>query len=352
MSAHSDISPFGPTVINTAEEIEDIMTRPTPEVMNTIAGLKGDIMILGVGGKMGPTLAKLAKRSIDEAGLKKKVIGVDRFPTPEMREQLERSGVETVTCDLLDRVEVDKLPHVANIIFMAGMKFGTTGNNPLTWAINVYLPALVAQRFRSSRIVAFSTGNVYPFSAVSSDGAAEDVTPEPLGDYAQSCLGRERMFQYFSQQYGTLSVLIRLAYAIDLRYGVLLDIGQKVFSRAPIDLGMGYVNVIWQGDANAQIIRSLALCESPPKIINVTSPETYPVRWIAEKFGEQFGVQPILEGKESASALLVNAAMAKKLFGPPRVSIEQMVRWISHWVERGGQTLNKPTHFEVRDGKY
>jgi len=352
MSTNIDLPRFTEPLIETETEIEDIMSKPTPEVIETIASLKGDIMILGVGGKMGPTLAKLAKRSIDEANLRKRVIGVNRFQSPGVREHLQRAGIETLSCDLLDRDAVEKLPDAANIIFMVGMKFGTTGNNPLTWAINVYIPALVAQRFRSSRIVAISTGNVYPFTPVLSGGASEGCSPQPLGDYAQSCLGRERMFQYFSQCYGTPGVLIRLAYAIDLRYGILLDIAQKVISRTPINLAMGHVNMIWQGDANAQIIRSLALCESPPKIINITSPETISVRWLANRFGGLLGVEPIFEGAESDTALLLNAAMAQRLFGSPRVSLEQMIQWVAHWVKIGGTTYNKPTHFEVRNGEF
>ncbi len=352
MSTDTNLSNVSLSLINTESEIDDIMSKPTPEVIETIAGLEGDIMILGVGGKMGPTLAALAKRSIDEANLHKRVIGVDLFQNSGVCEQLEQSGIETLSWDLLESDAVQKLPDVANIIFMVGMKFGTTGNNPLTWAINVYIPALVAQRFRSSRIVAVSTGNVYPFTPITSGGATEECPLQPLGDYAQSCLGRERMFQYFSQRFGTLGVLIRLAYAIDLRYGILLDVAQTVISRTPINLAMGHVNMIWQGDANAQIIRSLALCESPPKIINITSPEAISVRWLANRFGGLLGVKPIFESVESDTALLLNAAMAQRLFGSPRVTLEQMIQWIAHWVTIGGATLNKPTHFDVRNGEF
>jgi nucleoside-diphosphate-sugar epimerase len=235
---------------------------------------------------------------------------------------------------------------------MAARKFGSTGAEGLTWAMNTFLPGLVADRFRQSRIVAFSTGNVYPLVPVARGGADESIHPVPVGEYGQSALGRERMFEHFSAVHGTPVTLLRLNYAIDLRYGVLLDIGQKVFERRPLDLAMGHANVIWQGDANSVCLRSFSICQSPPVVLNLTGPETVSVRWAAHRFGARFGIDPILDGVESPTALLSNAARCHQLFGYPTVAVEQMIEWIAGWIGMGGATLNKPTHFEVRDGKF
>jgi len=317
-----------------------------------MADLQGNLIILGVGGKMGPTLALLARRTLDAAGVNNKVIGVARFTKPQCRARLEQNGIETIAADLLDQHALASLPNSENVIYMVGYKFGAADNQSMTWAVNTYLPACVAQRYSGSRIVALSTGNVYPFVSVTEGAPKEDHPLGPVGEYAQSCLGRERMFQYFSQKNGTPVLLFRLNYAIDLRYGVLLDIALKVHSGKPIDLTMGYANIIWQGDANTAILRSLKWCSSPPFVLNVTGPETVSVRSLAEKFAKRLGRQPIFQGKEAPTALLSDAGRYTKLAGPPMVSLEQMIDWIVHWVRIGGPTLDKPTHFEVRDGKF
>jgi nucleoside-diphosphate-sugar epimerase len=339
-------------VLETEEQLDERLSRPTPELIEDLARLPGDLVILGVGGKMGPTLARMARRAADEAGDRRHVIGVSRFSEPGLQEELEAAGVETITCDLLDRAAVARLPDAPNVIFMAGRKFGSTGDEARTWAMNAYVPALVAERYRDARIVVFSSGNVYPLVPVALGGATEECPPAPIGEYAQSVLARERVFEYFSRVHGTPMVLLRLNYAIDLRYGVLLDVAQRVAARMPIDLTMGHVNVIWQGDANAIALRALTLCESPPKVLNVTGPETISVRWLASEFGARLGIQPVFEGCEAATALLSNAARCFKYFGYPTVPLAQMIDWVAHWVKIGGPTLSKPTHFEQREGRF
>ena len=328
------------------------MSRPTPEVVEAMGEIAGDLLILGVGGKMGPTLAKLAKRAIDESGSSKRVIGVSRFSTPDLQADLNQAGIETIPCDLLNETELQGLPEVHNVIFMAGRKFGSTGNEPLTWAMNTYLPGRVAEKYRNSRIVVFSTGNVYPLTPISHGGATETNPVAPIGEYAQSCLGRERVFEHASNQFGTPLAILRLNYAIDLRYGILLDIAEKVYHEKPVDVTMGAVNVIWQGDANAVVLRTLLHCQSPPMLLNLTGPEIVSIRWLATRFGEIFGKSLVFEGIEADTALLNNAARCHQLFGYPRISLEQMVQWVAHWVEIGEMTLGKPTKFEVRDGKF
>ena len=328
------------------------MSRPTPEVVEAMGGMAGDLLILGVGGKMGPTLAKLAKRAIDESDSEKRVIGVSRFSVPDLQADLNQAGIETIACDLLNETELQGLPDVPNVIFMAGRKFGSTGNEPLTWVMNTYLPGRVAEKYRNSRIVVFSTGNVYPLTPVSHGGATETHPVDPIGEYAQSCLGRERLFERASNQFGTPLAILRLNYAIDLRYGILLDIAEKVYGEKPVDLTMGATNVIWQGDANAVVLRALMHCQSPAMLLNLTGPEIVSIRWLATRFGEIFGKAPAFEGIEADTALLSNAARSHQLFGYPRISLEQMVRWVAHWVEIGGTSLGKPTKFEVRDGKF
>ena len=314
--------------------------------------LDGDLLILGVGGKMGPTLAKQAKRAIDLAGITKKVIGVSRFSTSGVREDLHEAGIETIAADLLSEDCLQNLPNIQNVILMAGRKFGSTDNESLTWAMNSYMPGRVADRFRNARLVVFSTGNVYPLTPISHGGAAECLPPAPTGEYAQSCLSRERICAYFSLQFGTPMAILRLNYAIDLRYGILLDIAEKVYTEQPIRLEMGNVNVIWQGDANAVVLRVLTHCQSPPLILNVTGPETVSIRYLAGRFGALFNKPPRFKGEEAETALLSNASRCHRLFGYPRVSLEQMIEWVAEWVRIGGTTLRKPTHFEVRDGKF
>jgi len=338
--------------ISSENELEDVLSQPGKADVRALAALEGDLLILGVAGKMGPSLARRAVRACERAGVRKRVIGVARFSDPAVERQLREWGVETIAADLLEPGALARLPDAPNVVHMAARKFGSTGNEGLTWAMNTFLPGLVAERYRDSRIVAFSSGNVYPLTAVSGEGPTESSPTAPVGEYAQSVLGRERIFEYYSRRYGTPVALLRLNYAIDLRYGVLLDIGRKVFERRPVDLRMGYANVIWQGDANSACLRSFPLCQSPPTVLNVTGPETVSVRRAAVRFADCFGTQPEFEGAESETALLSNAARCRELFGEPAVSVEQMIEWTANWIATGGPTWNKPTHFEVRDGKF
>lgn len=338
--------------IQTETELEDRLSAPSEADIAVMRALDGDIMILGAGGKMGPSLVRLAQRACCEGSIRKRIVAVSRFGNRNLACKLEDEGVEVIGCDLLEPGELAKLPQIPNIVFMAARKFGTNGSEHLTWAMNTFLPGLVAERFRSSRIVAFSSGNVYPLRPVNEGGAAESTPAEPVGEYAQSVLGRERMFEYGSRRWGTPVALLRLNYAIDLRYGVLLDIATAVYDRRPVNLRMGMVNVIWQGDANRACLRSFAHCQSPPAIFNITGPETLSVRHLVGEFGRRFGVEPILEGEESQTALLSVAARAHQLFGYPSVTLQDLMDWTAHWVMSGGTTLNKPTHFDVRDGKF
>ncbi|MBK9169315.1 MAG: NAD(P)-dependent oxidoreductase [Bryobacterales bacterium] len=338
--------------MQTVEQLEEILSRPHEADVEAMRELEGDIVILGVAGKMGPSLARRAARAVTAAGVKKRIYGVARFSTPGSQEFLAECGVEPIAADLLEDGVLAGLPDAPNVIYMTGRKFGSTENAHLTWAMNTYLPGMVADRYRNARIVSFSSGNVYPLVPVVSGGATEATPVDPVGEYAQSALGRERMFEHFSARYGTPGVILRLNYAIDLRYGVLLDIGLKVFERRPVELAMGAANVIWQGDANSICLRSFPLCQAPPLVLNLTGPETASVRSIAARFGEIFGVDPEFEGQEGSAALLNNAARCFRVFGYPTVSLDQMIEWIAHWIGMGGATHNKPTHFETRDGKF
>lgn len=334
------------------EEVYKKTLQPSSDLITDIACLEGDILILGVGGKMGPALAKLAKQAVDKAGVNKKVIGVSRFSETGLQDELNQLGIETICADLLEEDQLQALPDAKNVLYLAGTKFGTIGKESFTWAMNSYLPGRVAQKFKNSRIVVFSTGNVYPLTPVSQGGAVEDRLPEPVGEYAQSCLGRERLFQYYAAKNNTPVLIYRLNYANDVSYGVLMDIAKAVDQGKPIDLRMGNVNVIWQGDANEMALRALHRCEVPAKLLNITGPETASVRWIAKEFGKRFNKTPLFENEENATALLSNAAESFRLFGYPKISLINMIEVLAAWVQQGGKTMNKPTHFQEREGKF
>ena len=333
-------------------ELEDLLSTPSPEDVAVFHKLEGDLIIIGVGGKIGPGLAARAERAARAAGSKIRVFGTAIHPDQPAVRALEAAGLKILRVDLLDPTSFATLPDVPDVIFMAGRKFGSIGAESLTWAMNAYVPGRVAERYRASRIVVFSSGNVYPFLPVSGGGATEETPPAPLGEYAQSVLGRERMFEYFSSRHDTPVTLLRLNYAIDLRYGVLHDIAHKVYERRSFDVTMGAANVIWQGDVNSIALRSLAHCQSPPFILNLTGPETISIRAVAKRLGALLGKEPILEGQEAPTALLSNAGRCFRLFGYPSISLDQMIEWTAEWIKIGGPTLDKPTHFETRDGKF
>lgn len=332
--------------------LEQELFKPSDALLSDIKDLEGDIIFLGVGGKMGPSMAKLAKIAVDRVGVKKRIIGVSRFTDKEAQVVLENDGIETIAADLLNERELAALPDAANVMYLAGTKFGTTGKEAFTWAMNAYLPGRVAERFRGSKIVAFSTGNVYPYSEVTSGGTSEEHAPAPVGEYAQSCLGRERIFQYFSEKYRIPTLIYRLNYAIDLRYGVILEIAKSVIEGRPIDLTTGNVNVIWQGDANEIALRCFRHCDVPAKLLNVTGPETISVKWLAEQVGLLVQKSPIFINEIQPTALLNNASQCHQLFGYPRVTLRQMIELTVNWLQGGGKTINKPTHFQERKGQY
>lgn len=339
-------------MIKSINELEDKLSEPSARLVADIARIDGDIMILGVGGKMGPTLAKLVKRAINAAGVNKRVLGASRFSNEGLFQELTDLGIECIKVNLLNDEALKQLPNVENVIYMAGNKFGTSGNEHFTWAMNAYLPGRVSEKYKDSNIVVFSTGNVYPFMPVDSGGATEDVRPSPVGEYAQSCLGRERVFEYFSAKRNTKMLLFRLNYAIDMRYGILLEVAKSVNDEKAINLSMGYANVIWQGDANEYAIRSLLYCESPAKKLNVTGSETISIEWLASEFGKLLGKTPIFESKPAETALLNNASQAFELFGEALVSLDEMIAWTAEWVKNGGEQLGKPTHFQERKGDF
>ncbi len=338
--------------ISTVEELDEVLSEPTAGLVREMKRLGGDILVLGAGGKMGPTLARMAKRASDAAGTRRRVIAVSRFSDARARQSLADAGVETVACDLMDRGAMDGLPDAPNVVYMAGTKFGTTGAEALTWAQNACLPGLVCERYRGSRITAFSSGNVYPFTAPSSGGSVETDAPDPRGEYAWSVLGRERVMQYFSEKNRTPLLLLRLNYSCELRYGVLVDIARRIHEGNPVALGMGYFNVIWQRDANAMALQSLSLAESPAAILNLTGPDVLSVRNVAAELGTRLGRPVTLSGAEAPDALLNNAAKAFGLFGKPATGIAEMLDLVAEWVSRGGASIGRPTHFDARDGKF
>ena len=337
-----------PETIADIDALDDLLCRPSQPLIDDLGKVDGDLMILGVAGKMGSTLAGLAKA----ASSGRRVIGVARFSDPSVRGLLEARGIETVSCDLLDEAAIAALPKCPNIVFMAGRKFGASGDPSLTWAMNALVPALVAQAFPQSRIVAFSTGCVYPFVPVTGKGADETTPPDPPGEYAQSCVGRERMFEYFSTKLHTPGRLFRLNYAIDMRYGVLHDIATRILQGEPIDVSLGHVNFIWQGDAASQALRCLAHCETPTSPINVSGFEVLAVRDLAAELGRRLDRRPILVGTEQPTAWLTDTTQATKLFGRPMVDTERLIAWTADWVKRSMPSLGKPTRYEVRDGRY
>ncbi|TWU58355.1 NAD-dependent epimerase/dehydratase family protein [Rubripirellula reticaptiva] len=340
-----------PSLIDAETQLDALLCRPSDALVEFMRGLDGDLMILGIAGKMGVSLGQLAVSAIGAAGVTKQIIGVARFSNPAAREQLETSGVKTIRCDLLDRESVSALPKVRNVLFMAGRKFGTAGDESLTWAMNTIVPANVADHFRDSNIVAFSTGCVYPLARVG-EAPSENAAPAPVGEYAQSCLGRERVFEYASKAWGTAVCLYRLNYAIDLRYGVLHDIADRIWRGEPVDNGSGAFNMIWQGDANQQALQCLGHCSSPARVINVTGPETLSTEEVANELGELLGKPVRFSSTPSERSYLSNSTKATELFGRPSVSAQQLIRWQAHWTKIGGRSLGKPTHFEVNDGTY
>ncbi len=328
--------------------LEDILSEPTEATKKVITTLKGDIVVLGAGGKMGPTLAMMLKK----ASGNKNIYAVSRFGDKAVKARIEEAGVKTIEADLLDESSYSKLPKVENVFYLAGMKFGATGNQPLTWALNSFLPGMVARHYKDARIVAFSTGNVYPLVDIKSGGAQEDTIPEPVGEYAQSCLGRERMFQYFSQLHKTAVTIVRLNYANEPRYGIIVDLTLKILNNDPVDLTMGAVNLIWQRDANDYIIQAISLAKSPPAILNVTGPDTVPIRQLAEQIGKELNKEPRFVSQEAQTALLSNASYCFSVFGYPKTTLEEMVSLIVKWVTSGKKVLNKPTKYDIRDGKF
>jgi len=334
------------------EALEELLSRPSPAVVDALSRAHGAVIVLGAGGKMGPSLTMMVKRALDDAGDRRDVIAVSRFSSADAAVRLENAGVRVARAELSDAHAIAALPDAPNVIYMAGQKFGTRDLPSLTWAVNTLVPAMVAERYAGSRIVAFSTGNVYPLSPASSGGSRETDPLTPVGEYANSCVGRERVLEHVSRTRGTPIAIIRLNYAVDLRYGVLVDLAHRIASGEPVRLDMGFVNVIWQGDANAQAIRALALAASPPFVVNVTGPERLSVREAATRLGQLLGVAPRFEGTEAPDALLSDTTLAQELFGPPSVSTETLIEWVAGWVARGGTRLGKATKFEVRDGRY
>ncbi len=341
-----------PERITTDAELDDALITPSEADIATLSQLPGDVIIIGAGGKMGPTLATRLRRAADAAGHARRVFAASRFSDPVARQGLERDGVQTIACDLTDRAQIAALPSCDHVLYLAGRKFGTSNRSDLTWFTNTVVPAHVVERFSTARFVAFSTGNVYPLVPATSNGSKESDPPQPVGEYAQSCLGRERVVEYASHERGTPALLFRLNYAVDLRYGTLMDIARRVHAGEPVDLTVGWLNAIWQGDANSYAIRSLSLCSSPAAVLNVTGPERVSVREVATWFGRELGSPVRFVGSEGSVALLSDASRCIELLGPPDVSLQQLLAWAAHWVRIGGATLNKPTHFEVADGRF
>lgn len=338
-----------PDFVEGESQLEDLLSYPYPETVEAVKGLGGDIVVLGAGGKIGPSLVATAVRAVREAGASSRVIAVSRFSKREVKERISELGAEVVEADLSKRDEVESLPAARNVVFMVGRKFGTSEEPGLTWVTNVYVPSLVAERYEGSNFAVFSTGNVYPLLPLSSGGATESTPPSPVGEYGWSALARERVFSHYVRAGRGKLAILRLNYACELRYGVLVDIAEKVWRGEEVDLSMGAVNAIWQGDVNNLALMSLALASNPPTVINVTGPETASVRWIATELGRLMGREPKFRGQEGSTALLSNASEAFRLFGYPRVPLATMLRWEARWVSSGKRTYGLPTHYEVRE---
>jgi nucleoside-diphosphate-sugar epimerase len=341
-----------PDRIENTEHLEELLCAPTEAAVAALARLPGDLIVLGVGGKMGPTLARMARRASDLAGVRRRVLGVARFSEPGLEERLQAHGVETLRCDLLDPAQLVRLPDAANVLYLVGTKFGSTGQEARTWSVNCWLPGPVCQKYKGARLVAFSTGNVYGLSPVARGGSLETDPLNPVGEYAMSCLGRERVFEHFSRTCQVPVALLRLNYATEMRYGVLVDLARRVLEGRPVDLEMGHLNAIWQADASAMALAAFGLASVPPFVLNVAGPELLSVRRLAEQLGELFHKPVTFRGTEAGEALLSNGQLGNRLIGYPRVSVGRLVHWIADWLGRGGETWDKPTHFEVRDGKF
>lgn len=339
------------TITNEAE-LEDALSEPTAGAIDALCRVPGDVLVLGAGGKMGPTLARMLARIRDRLGDGRRILAASRFSSPGLRERLHAHGVEAFSCDLTDPRALTALPDAPNVIFMAGQKFGTQDRPELTWMTNVVVPSVAAERYRESRFVVFSTGCVYPFVACDGPGSREEDSLDPPGEYASTCVGRERIFTHYSRQLGTPVLLFRLNYAIDLRYGVLADIALRVSQGEPVDVTTARVNVIWQGDANARAIQCLPLATSPPTVLNVTGAESISVREMAHRFGGCYGREPVIVGEESATAWLSDASRSFELFGPTTVTLDEMITATVRWIEADGVMLGKPTRFDARDGQF
>lgn len=331
-------------------ELEDRLSKPTHADIEAMARLGGDLLVLGAGGKMGPSLVRLAQRATVAAGVEREIVAVSRFSDSRVADTLEDEGIRVIAADLLERGGLDLLPEVPNVVLMAGRKFGTASDPTVTWAANALLPGLVMRRFARSRLVVFSTGNVYPMVPVANGGSREDDPLGPVGEYAQSAMARERILGFLSEQQRTPIAIMRLNYAVELRYGVLRDLADRIWQREPIDLTMGHVNLIWQRDANSIALRLLAHCTVPPLVLNVTGAATLSVRELAGRLGSHLGVEPRFTLRESATALLSDASRCHELFGPPTVEIETVIEWVADWVREGRASFNMPTHFKERGG--
>lgn len=339
-------------MIQTAEQLDDALSAPPVRLVEMMRRIDGDLVILGVGGKMGPTLARMARRAADAAGKPRRIIGAARFSEAGLERQLQQCGVETIRCDLLDLDSLRRLPDAPNIVYLVGMKFGTTGREAQTWAINTAVPTLVSQRYRGVRMVALSSGNVYGLSSIARGGAKEADGLEPVGEYAMSAVGRERIFQHYAEAHSTPTAIIRLFYAFELRYGVPVDIAQKIVRGEAIDLAMGHASVIWQGDANAQALLALEHVATPARPINVSGPRIVRIRDVAQRLAARLGREPRFTGVEADSAIVCDTSLSQQLFGPPEVELDQALDWVADWVQRGGASLGKPTHFEDRRGRF